>query len=232
MESRKTIAIMGFVLAVLVQGCAVWQHESHLDGVSEAGVPQTRSKYWIRIVAHDTLSSPSTWEKCLSIYERQMPSVFSPDGRPVFVELETVQYSGQNVGAALLNNLVAICTVCVLPMCDVDFQSRSNIHVSLDERQKDVKTFAVETSMRRWTGLLAPAWPMPTVVDQRFVHARKDGGFCRQEYAEAFGEDLGTATLHESWNGEADAIVHGVARMLLQFEEDQRRANKSRQIGD
>ena len=51
-------------------------------------------------------------------------------------------------------------------------------------------------------------------------------------HAEAFGEDPGTATLRESWNGEADAIVHGVALMLLQFEEDQRRANKSRQIGD
>ena len=232
MESGRTIGVMGFALAVLVQGCAVWQHESHLCDVAEVGIPQTRSKYWIRIVAHDTLSSPSTWEKCLSIYERRMPSVFSPDGRPVFVELETVQYSGQSVGSILLNGLFATCTVYVVPMCYADTQIRSSVHVSLDERQKDVKTFAIESSMRQWVGLLAPAWPMPTVVDKRFVHAGMDDGLCRKEYADAFGKDSGTARMRESWNGEADAIVHGVALMLQQFEEDQRRASKSRQIGD
>ena len=232
MERRRTIGIMGFVLAVLVQGCTVWQHESHLDGVTEAGVPQTRSKYWIRIVAHDTLSSPSTWEKCLSIYERRMPSVFSPDGRPVFVELETVRYLGQSVGSVLLNGLLATCTVYVIPMCYADSQKRSSVHVSLEERQKVVKTFTVESSMRKWIGLLASAWPMPTVVDQRFAHSRKDGGLCREEFAEAFGEESGTAYLYESWNGEADAIVQGVACMLMRFEEDQRRANRSRKIGD
>ena len=233
MESRRTICVMGLVLAAFVQGCMVWQHESHLDGVTDTGAPQTRSKYWIRVMEHDTLlSSPSTWEKCFSIYERQMPSVFSPDGRLVFVELETVQYSWQSIGSNLLNGLFAVCTVFVIPACYADSQARLSVRVSFDERQKDVKTFAVESSIRQWVGLLAPLWPMPAVVDKRFAHEGRDDRLCRKEYADAFGDDPGTLQQRESWNGEADAIVHGVALTLLQFEEDQRRANKSRQIGD
>ena len=232
MKKIRLIEGLCALLLILAPGCKVWQHESHLEGVAAEGIPQTQSKYWIRVLPGDSLTSADTWEKCLSIYERRMPSVFSRNGTPVFIELESdFQYS-PSVGFTVLNGLLSTFTLYIIPLRRENQMARYYVHTSLNERQRDAKTFTVAGSIRRWEGLLAALAPMPEVVDRRFVHSGSDGGMCRKEYAEAFGSDQGVGHLNESWAGEADAIVQGVACMLQQFEEDQRRANRSRKIGD
>lgn len=232
MKNFLTIAVFVLLFFIFASGCKVWQHESHLEGIAAEGVPQTRTKYWIHALPGDSLTSVETWEKCLSIYERRMPSVFSRNGTPVFIELESdFQYS-PSVGFTVLNGFLSTFTLYIIPLRQENQMSRYYVHTSLNERQRDAKTFTVAGSIRRWEGLLAAFAPMPEVVDRRFVHSGSDGGMCRKEYAEAFGSDQGVGHLNESWAGEADAIVQGVACMLQQFEEDQRRANRSRKIGD
>lgn len=227
----KTFGLSAAV-TLFAQGCRVWQHESHLEDIAAEGVPQTQSRYWIRVLPGDTLSSPATWEKCLAIYEERMPSVFSRGGNPVFIELETGHYATQGPGAVILNALLFACTAAIIPARQSDVQLRYRVHTSLSERQKNVKTFVVGSSRREWDGLLAPLWPMPTVVDRRFAHSGMGDARWRKEYADALGSDHGEAAVCELLTGEADAIVQGVACMLLQFEEDRRRANRSRKIGD
>lgn len=232
MNTFAKIVGLGVAIASFAAGCRVWQHESHLEGIAAEGVPQTRSRYWIRVLPGVSLSSSATWEKCLAIYEERMPSVFSRGGRPVFIELEAGQCTTQGPGTVLLNALLFACTAAILPARQSDVQQQYRVHTSLSERQREVKTFVVGSSRREWEGLLAPLWPMPDVVDRRFVHSGMGDARCRKEYADALGSDHGEAAVCELLNGEADAIVHGVACMLLQFEADQRHANRSRTIGD
>lgn len=225
-------AVMALAFACLLSGCRIWRGQSHLQGIDAAGTPRTQNKYWIRLMLGVHFGKDSDWERCLALYQRRMPSVFSERGQPVFIEIDGQLPSSNGAGWCLLNALLCGCSCVVIPY-ERDSRTEYRITVSLNEKMRKATEFTVVYQNRQWEGLLAPFGPMPTIEDQRFVHSAMSTCFengvvlLRKDYV-----DLENAGMLEHFCGAADAIVQGVACYLQQVEAEQRKAAQSRRIGD
>ena len=224
-------AVVVLTFACLLSGCRIWRGQSHLQGIDAAGTPRTQNKYWIRLMPGVHFGKDSDWERCLALYQRRMPSVFSERGQPVFIEIDGQLPSSNGAGWCLLNALLCGCSCVVIPY-ERDSRTEYRITVSLNEKMRKATEFTVVYQNRQWEGLLAPFGPMPTIEDQRFVHSAmntcfENDGLLRKDYA-----NLENAGMLEHFCGAADAIVQGIACYLQQVEAEQRKAAQSRRIGD
>lgn len=225
-------AVMALAFACLLSGCRIWRGQSHLQGIDAAGTPRTQNKYWIRLLPGGHFGKDSDWGKCLALYQRRMPSVFSERGQPVFIEIDGKLPSSNGAGWCLLNALLSGCSCVIIPY-ERGSRIEYRISVSLNEKMRKSMEFTVVYQNRQWEGLLAPFGPMPTIEDQRFVHSAMSTCFengvvlLRKDYV-----DLENAGMLEHFCGAADAIVQGVACYLQQVEAEQRKATQSRRIGD
>lgn len=223
--------VVALAFACLLSGCRIWRGQSHLQGIDVAGTPRTQNKYWIRLLPGGHSGKDSDWGKCLVLYQRRMPSVFSERGQPVFIEIDG-RPSSNGAGWCVLNALLSGCSCLIIPY-EMGSRIEYRVSVSLNEKMRKSTEFTVVYQNRRWEGLLAPFGPMPTIEDQRFVHSAMntcfEDDFCssRKDYANF--ENKGTLEL---FCGAADAIVQGVACYLQQVEAEQRKAMQSRKIGD
>lgn len=224
-------AVMALAFACLLSGCRIWRGQSHLQGIDAAGTPRTQNKYWIRLLPGGHFGKDSDWGKCLALYQRRMPSVFSERGQPVFIEIDGKLPSSNGAGWCLLNALLSGCSCLIIPY-ERGSRIEYRISVSLNEKMRKSMEFTVVYQNRQWEGLLAPFGPMPAIEDQRFVHSAMNtcletDGLLRKDY-----KNLENAGTLELFCGAADAIVQGVSCYLQQVEAEQRKATQSRRIGD
>lgn len=224
-------AVVVLTFACLLSGCRIWRGQSHLQGIDAVGTPRTQNKYWIRLMPGVHFGKDSDWERCLALYQRRMPSVFSEHGQPVFIEIDGQLPSSNGAGWCLLNALLSACSCVVIPY-ETDSRTEYQITVSLNEKMRKSTEFTVIYQKRQWEGLLAPFGPMPAIEDQRFVHSAMNTGFESDGLLRKDYKNLENAGMLESFCGAADAIVQGVACCLQQVEAEQRKAAQSRRIGD
>lgn len=229
-KASRLGAVVALAFACLLSGCRIWRGQSHLQGIDAACTPQTQNKYWIRLLPGVHFGKDSDWGKCLALYQRRMPSVFSERGQPVFIEIDGTPTSN-GAGWCLLNALLSACSCVVIPY-EMDSRTEYRISVSLNEKMKKATEFTVVYQNRQWEGLLAPFGPMPAIEDQRFIHSAMNTGFESDGLLRKDYKNLENAGMLESFCGAADAIVQGVACCLQQVEAEQRKATQSRRIGD
>jgi len=197
----------------------MWRSQSFVEGLDVTGMPQTKDKYWIKLVAAPPTAG-SDYGKCIELYERRMPDVFVPGGLPVYVEISQSgadlawTMDGFKSGLTFIGDLFSLMTLTVFPRHSQS-RSRKTVGVYLDERSSDMVYFTAK-SYHEDSGSCFPTaflWPFQDVKDDRFAHGDSSvfgsGTQWRKEYS----------YLDEEWScGDADAVVQAIAHAIMKFE--------------